>query len=177
MADTIKLIILFCFSTLFISCGVTIEDRQLEEMLLNYETGILAGVDIGDDWEKVKASHHADWEIREEKKSAITIRQYRKDWDDHDNSMYLGFILDASNKIVEMDLSLRGTGENAVTVRKFMDTTFEKFNAKFTATGTDTWNYASPDGNKCNLRWWSTKDEGDGPPSVSFRISVDIEPS
>ncbi len=144
MKQIIRSSLTFVAACMFSACSVTIEEQELIDLVLNYEKGIIAGVEIGDSEESIKAGHNSGWEIKTGGVNDNFDYQYRKQWDERENGLYVGFKLDAEGKVYDIDLRLcsKGSG-NVLTARKFMFAVFEKFNGRteFVPTSDNSWKY------------------------------------
>ncbi|MBI2968720.1 MAG: hypothetical protein HYY40_13045 [Bacteroidetes bacterium] len=173
MADSLKNLLILPLCSMLFSCSVKIEESFLNEMILKPEKGIIAGVDIGDSWETIKINHNPEWEIREENIDGNTIYQLWKRWDEHDNTMHLTFNLDGNKIIREIEFRVRGTGENAVTIRKFMHTIYDHYSKKLNIASSDSWQYATVDGARYKVRCTRSDFKGD---EVNETVKVEISP-
>ncbi len=96
--------------TLFLtSCGGSkFTEEEMTNLLFNYDKGILAGVDIGDNWEDIKVNHNPEFTVRDEKISTVGMfYQLRKENND-DNKIIIDFELDGDKNItvIKYDITL-----------------------------------------------------------------------
>ena len=107
MKKTNVLLIVIAAITLFLtSCGGSkfVED-DIINLLFNYDKGILAGVDIGDNWEDIKANHNPEFTVREQTIDDLTYYQLRKDNND-DNMIHVDFELDENKNVTKIKYSI-----------------------------------------------------------------------
>ena len=92
---------------LFTSCGGTkFTEEDITNLLFKYDKGILAGVDIGDNWDDIKANHNSEFTVREEKTVlGGMIYQLRKDNND-DNMIHVDFELDDAKNVTTIRYSI-----------------------------------------------------------------------
>ena len=92
---------------LFTSCGGTkFTEEDMTNLLFKYDKGILAGVNIGDNWDDIKANHNSEFTVREEEMSVgDMIYQLRKDNND-DNMIHVDFELDDAKNVTTIRYSI-----------------------------------------------------------------------
>ena len=103
-----NIIILITSIFVFASCGVKLESEEIDKLVFGYDRGLFVGVELGDSWEDVKKNHREGWTIREEG----DIYQFRKDWDQGNDMMFVTFQLDENSKVEGMEFSMTTTPGN-----------------------------------------------------------------
>ncbi len=139
-----NLIILFTTALIFISCGVKLDESEIDYLVFDYDRGLMIGVDIGDSWEDVKKSHNENWSIVENG----NINQLRKDWDEGNNMMNISFSLDDNKLITDMSFSMFASGGNIETLTKTKNTISYDFDSRLNKLDDNKWSYFTSDGSE-----------------------------
>jgi hypothetical protein len=115
--------------------------------------GVVADYDFGDSWDDVKKKHDDVFKVHDD-----DIKQLRRRVSDNaaDNGYFIVFRLDKQNKIEGFDVSITGSKQNAVTVRKLLDDIIAKYDKSHGNGG------CGPvgEGNSSSCSWPGSKDKG-----------------
>ena len=134
------------------SCAAPeMEEANIHEMLFNQKRGLISGVEPGDSWEDMKKNHHPDWVIREDHSDGMNIYQYRKDWDEGYNYMYLSVSLDENDKINQMNFSMSATTGNLLQLKKLEMKFISDFSLISLTEKTNDWTYFAENGDEYNV--------------------------
>jgi len=143
-----------------ISCtGERINQEQTTEMLMGYEKGLIAGIDLGDNWDDIKANHHEEWTVREEhtveefegETYENTVIQLNVPIDHYPLMMGLTFDLNEQNNIIDIGFFIKGMPEDKLYLTKLYKKMQNEFSSKFEFVEENNWIYTSPAGEKCPL--------------------------
>lgn len=126
----------------FASCGTKIETEEVNGLVFGYDRGLMVGVDIGDNWEDVKKNCREGWDIREED----NIYQFRKDWDQGNDMMYVTFSLDENKNIDEMEFKMNASTGNLVELKNLEKMFIQDFNLITIEYLKTDWTYYAPNG-------------------------------
>ena len=159
MKNIIKIISVYALVVMVSCTGERINQEQTTEMLIGYEKGILAGIDLGDNWDDIKANHHEGWTVREDhiieeyegETYQNTVIQLNVPIDHYPLMMGLTFDLDELNNIVDIDFFIKGKPEDKLYLTKLLRQIQDEFNRKFEFIEENSWVYESPAGEKCPL--------------------------
>jgi len=124
------------------SCSsASIDVAEADELLLKQKRGLVAGFEIGDNWEDIKKNANKLWTIREES----DIFQLRKDWDLGNNMMYIGFELDEQKNVEKIRFYMIGKDDATITYIKALKKKFEidYKNLYLSKIGENSWEYQS----------------------------------
>jgi len=124
------------------SCGNPEMDSELvKQMSLNYESGVVAGVSIGDSWEDVKNEVHKEWEVDEENHS------FSKTWDMF-NNVLLSVDLDNDNKVSGLYYTINGKTGNHLLMAEIENALEKEFNVKYEISESEGWSFVASNGDK-----------------------------
>ncbi|MBL4668476.1 MAG: hypothetical protein JKY30_04360 [Flavobacteriales bacterium] len=156
-----------------VSCGAPKMDAKLiKSMTLGYEKGVVAGIDIGDNWGDVKKNAHKEWEIdspEERVGSAMTIGSLSRSWDMF-NNVFISVGLDNNNNVWELSYTINGKKGNHLLIAEIENALKEEFNYKYEVSEYGGWNFVSPNGGKCGLNLNLNKQEDVGSNSLSINV-------
>jgi len=145
-----KIVYIILSMVILTSCNTDMDRKEIADMTINYKTGILAGFDIGDSWEKVKNEHHKLWTVDEGIMYNSNYYKIEKRWGE--DYMIITFYLDENKKIINMDLTLEASGKNSVTAIRFMNNAHNYYGSKGLKTILkDSWWYYPKNGEKCTI--------------------------
>jgi len=124
-----NILTLLSISTLLIFTSCTrerINQEQTTEMLMGYEKGLIAGIDLGDNWDDIKANHHEGWTVREDHtveeyngiKDEYIINQLNVPIPHYPLMMVLSFELNNQNNIIDIDFTIFGKPEDKLYLTK-----------------------------------------------------------
>jgi hypothetical protein len=116
-------------------CARDLSPTEVNEMLFQPSHGLMAGIDFGDGWEKIKADHDKRYTVRDEvvdiASTPTPYYQLRHDLGSPgDDGFYVNFALDAEKKVKSYSVSIYGRKRNAVVVREVLDEVIAHFDKK-----------------------------------------------
>lgn len=144
-----RAVVVPAFGLLAAACGPP--DMSQEEVKNNLfgGKGVVGGYDFGDSWEAIKNDHAEVFEVRDD-----DFKQLRRNVSDNagDNGYFIGFALDDAGNVEGFDVSINGSEQNAVVVRKLLDDAIAYFDTMIGGGGCAP-TPAPNDGNSSNCRW------------------------
>jgi len=159
-------------SVFIFSCGGNkFNEEQVSNLILNKNSGILAGINIGDDWEIVKQNAPNDWTIvdtimvegdyQSEHQQLIIPREHNS------HRMALTFGLDDNGIIENIEFFLNGEAGDESMIEKYYSKITDEFNNKFESDEFHKWKYESPNGKLFTIML-NIDVSGEFDPSVGF---------
>lgn len=109
-------------------CTPKLDAGEVSEMLVKPTRGLIAGFDIGDSWDQIKASHDPRYTVRDD-----SSQQLRRDLSDPGtNGFFVDFGVDPSTKkITRISVQVYGDRPNAAAVDRVAQDFVAKFDAQF----------------------------------------------
>jgi hypothetical protein len=139
-----NIIVLILSIFLFASCGAKMERKEIHDLVFGYDRGLMVGVDIGDSWETVKNNHRDGWTVREED----GIYQFRKDWDQGNDMMFVTFQLDQDQNVEGMEFSMTATPGNWEEMKILEKKFVSDLNLITSSENKNEWSYYGPYGDE-----------------------------
>lgn len=127
------------------SCGSPeMDPSTVKAMTLGYDKGIVAGIDVGDNWEDVKENLHKDWETEDGK-------HFMKKWDEM-NFMVLNIDLNSDNKVRQLSMTISGKSGNLLLIEELKSDLTKEYNDKYEVKKQGTsWGFVAKNDDPCNV--------------------------
>jgi hypothetical protein len=119
MKKMIKIISIFLFFVGFlVSCssGRNFTTEDLNNLLMDYNQGIIAGVDIGDSWEDIKKTLNQRWIVSEDLPGSVRLSDDMNNFPDSQCFVILKF--DSNQKVNNISVGIDGKDKEAILALK-----------------------------------------------------------